>query len=433
MDEKYLNFELPAYLYFNSAHIAVAPKLKYMGKNVSGGWYGKFFFDKPSIVKVPVDSWLISGNYFLDLILKNDSKFTKYLFDLNKKLILFSNKLQKMNSQDLSKNKVTDIKKFIKEYKETFCSVIAISYPIDTALDEYIKKNNINSSNPVSYGNSFSLVENNELYKISKIKDSKKRLNALKKHSLNYSWINNNYSGEHRVDLDYFAKRISSVKKQDILNKIKKSPPKSISEWIGFLTYLRDSRKKLNLIANGMLDRYLKEQCNTLKIDYTFAVMLSFEEFEEQKKKGVFVKYSNPRIIRTDEFGVHNLSEKEWDFLFDENLNEVNNITGFVASKGIARGIVKVVLQQSDFSKVNKGDILVVSMTRPEFMPLMEKAVAIVTNEGGVTSHAAIISRELNKPCIIGTKVATKVLHDGDLVEVNANSGIVRIIEKIKK
>ena len=70
-------------------------------------------------------------------------------------------------------------------------------------------------------------------------------------------------------------------------------------------------------------------------------------------------------------------------------------------------------------------------MTRPEFVQAMKKAVAVVTDEGGITCHAAIVSRELNIPCIIGTKIATQVLNNGDLVEVNANHGIVKILKKI--
>jgi pyruvate,water dikinase len=68
-------------------------------------------------------------------------------------------------------------------------------------------------------------------------------------------------------------------------------------------------------------------------------------------------------------------------------------------------------------------------MTRPEYISAMKKAAAIVTDEGGITCHAAIVSRELKKPCIIGTKIATKVLKDGDLVEVDADKGIVKILE----
>jgi len=70
----------------------------------------------------------------------------------------------------------------------------------------------------------------------------------------------------------------------------------------------------------------------------------------------------------------------------------------------------------------------VTGMTRPEFVPLMKKASAIVTDEGGITSHAAIVSRELGKPCVIGTQVATQILKNGDFVEVDADAGVVRII-----
>ncbi len=82
-----------------------------------------------------------------------------------------------------------------------------------------------------------------------------------------------------------------------------------------------------------------------------------------------------------------------------------------------------------DAYKMEKGDVLVANMTRPEYVILMKKAKAIVTDEGGLTSHAAVISRELGIPCIIGTQIATKVLKDGDLVEVDADKGIVRKVK----
>ena len=72
-------------------------------------------------------------------------------------------------------------------------------------------------------------------------------------------------------------------------------------------------------------------------------------------------------------------------------------------------------------------------MTTPDFVPLIRKASAIITNEGGITCHAAIVACELKKPCIVGTKIATKILRDGDLVEVDANNGVVRILERAKK
>jgi len=74
--------------------------------------------------------------------------------------------------------------------------------------------------------------------------------------------------------------------------------------------------------------------------------------------------------------------------------------------------------------------IMIASMTRPDFIIAIKRAVAIVTDEGGVACHASIIAREMNKPCIIGTKIATKAIKDGDLIEVDAEKGIVKVIEK---
>lgn len=90
--------------------------------------------------------------------------------------------------------------------------------------------------------------------------------------------------------------------------------------------------------------------------------------------------------------------------------------------------IARIVFLDKDFAKVKNGDILVTSMTTPQMVPIMKKAAAFVTDEGGITCHAAIISREMKKTCIIGTKVAPRVLKDGDRVEVDAVRGIVRKI-----
>ena len=76
------------------------------------------------------------------------------------------------------------------------------------------------------------------------------------------------------------------------------------------------------------------------------------------------------------------------------------------------------------------NNILVSFATSPNLMPAIRKASAIITNEGGLTCHAAIVSRELKIPCVIGTKIATKVLKDGDLVEVDANKGVVKKLNR---
>jgi pyruvate,water dikinase len=104
-----------------------------------------------------------------------------------------------------------------------------------------------------------------------------------------------------------------------------------------------------------------------------------------------------------------------------------------VVSKGdksIVNGHVKILFDSSDGAKMDEGDILIAPMTTPDFVMSMRKALAIVTDEGGVTCHAAIVSRELEIPCVVGTKIATKILKDGDMVEVDANKGIVKIVKR---
>lgn len=100
-------------------------------------------------------------------------------------------------------------------------------------------------------------------------------------------------------------------------------------------------------------------------------------------------------------------------------------VKGLTASSGVASGPVKIVMSMDDLNKVIDGDIMVTPMTNPDMVMAMKKASAIVTDEGGITSHAAIVSREMMIPCIVGTENATKVLRDGDVVTVDATHGKV--------
>ncbi|VVB67812.1 Phosphoenolpyruvate synthase [Candidatus Norongarragalina meridionalis] len=100
-------------------------------------------------------------------------------------------------------------------------------------------------------------------------------------------------------------------------------------------------------------------------------------------------------------------------------------LRGMGASPGVASGPVKIVMDASEIDRVLKGDVLVAHMTSPDYVPAMKRAAAIVTDAGGMTCHAAIVSRELGVPCIVGTKEATSKLKDGQVITVDAKRGIV--------
>lgn len=100
-------------------------------------------------------------------------------------------------------------------------------------------------------------------------------------------------------------------------------------------------------------------------------------------------------------------------------------LEGLPASPGIAHGLVKILKGASEINKVERGDVLVAVMTDPDFVPAMKRASAIVTDEGGKTSHAAIVSRELGIPAIVGTGSATKILKTGEEISVDGSLGKV--------
>ncbi|MFA6553544.1 MAG: PEP-utilizing enzyme [Patescibacteria group bacterium] len=142
-----------------------------------------------------------------------------------------------------------------------------------------------------------------------------------------------------------------------------------------------------------------------------------------QKRDKLFAIYSDKRRYweydgKTAEQVIRVLTE----------VKHTNELPGMTAYPGIVRGRVRIVHDPKRASNFKTGDILVSGMTRPEFLPLMKKAAAFVTDSGGILSHAAITARELKKPCVINTKNGTKVLKDGDMVEVDATKGVIKKI-----
>lgn len=105
--------------------------------------------------------------------------------------------------------------------------------------------------------------------------------------------------------------------------------------------------------------------------------------------------------------------------------SEEDILHGLGASPGVVSGIVSKVNSAAELDKVKQGDILVTRMTDPNMVPAMKRAAGIVTDEGGMTAHAAIVSRELGIPCIVGTGKATSVLNDGDEITLDATNGVV--------
>ncbi len=145
-------------------------------------------------------------------------------------------------------------------------------------------------------------------------------------------------------------------------------------------------------------------------------------------RKKYYVLFSQPRLFRlwTGSRAMELARKIEKIVSSSEKGVLADTVRGTPAYRAKVQGRVLVLNHILDLNKIRSGVILVSAMTEPRMNPYLKNAKAIITDEGGLTSHAAIIARELRKPCIVGTKIATKVFRDGDLVEVDANKGVVR-------
>ncbi len=263
----------------------------------------------------------------------------------------------------------------------------------------------------------------------------------IKAHISKYQWFGMMHMWGEPFSEEKFLEQIKSItvfKKQ--VNKV--HVPKEL-KWLQKqtqeLSYWRNYVAEICGIASYIALNTLEEASKIMGLSYSDTMWLTPQEFLNnlQKKKALPKKTIKKR---RQSFGLimHNgkiiistgKSLKQYINYALEKAVGNKEVKGTIANKGKAKGVVKIVLSPNEISKVKKGDIMVASETTPDFVPAAYRASALITDIGGITSHAAIISREIGLPCIVGTKNATRIFKDGDLIEVNANKGTIIILKK---
>jgi len=344
---------------------------------------------------------------------------------------------------DLEKLSDKELFNLYKEFYTAYLEEYAIPL-LTNAFDTYFQKwlqNKVKShkdflllTTPVK--ESFTQKEVRALLSIKKDKDF---LKNIEKHAKKYFWLQNNYAQTKVLDKDYFIKRheseeimeIEKIDKKPIIEKYGLSSEliKAAEEFI----YWRDERKKYNMIADHFLCVFLREfgKRNNMSLeDMKYVLPFEIENIDKEqinaRKQAVLI------VVSQDSHQIYTGKEAMdlYSRMYPSEGLDKTEIRGTPACLGKAKGYAKIIFGEKEFNKLEENDVLVTSMTRPEFVPLMSKSVAIVTDEGGITCHAAIVAREMDKPCIIGTNMATKILKDGDFVEVDADNGIVRILKR---
>lgn len=277
-------------------------------------------------------------------------------------------------------------------------------------------------------------------------------------------WLNNSYYESVKLNADYFYKKISKITRTEArnqLNEINQYPavtkqrknevvkkynlPKSVVNIASVLSlsiWIQDDRKSFAWRSSETVTMFSKFLAKKLGISLAEVLHYSADEWllafqKEQKlptnlltrRKKLCVMYSKTGFYTF----FYGSKAKTLANHFEKSkilppTSTYTSLQGIVVSKNDKpiTGKVRILKSARNIGQMKKGEILVTSMTSPDYIHAMRIAKAIITDVGGLMSHAAVVSRELGIPCIVNTKIATKVLKDGDMVEVDATKGIVK-------
>lgn len=418
-------------------------------------------------------------------------KFAEIEFDLVEEVkkyleYLKNKKLSKLNYEELA----NELEKFNNIYIKSF--IPGMTRPEDYLMDA-LKKELINFkftkedienifSKVSTCPNYFPLSYSEEPLDLLKIalnnRNGKNIEKQIEEHIEKYSWIKGpvefkdtafkredylerldnlkNANIEEKIENINRVRKNNDIEYKKILEQYKfseksKKLMKAIRDFIFLRTYTTEYSDHLFYIGRHTI---FKEISNRTNIEDKDLIMLSDKELIEilknkgimskeiksileNRKKGFAMIWINGEVqtlfgdesieLQNEIASVYKTLEKE------ENKKDIRAISGSVANKGKIRGIARVLSTYKDIYKVQKGDIIVATMTTPDYVSAMEKASGFITDEGGITCHAAILSREFNVPCIVGTINGTKEIKDGEMIELDAYNGKVYVIDTVKK
>jgi len=291
---------------------------------------------------------------------------------------------------------------------------------------------------------------------------NERTISLIRNHIKNFEWMHSEYvSTKLRFDdwVELFIREADIDAKQQLDNLYDNynraiDKKKNLLERLGLSKRARHAVDALNefvserdmakgkyCYALSCYDLLLDEISRRLNVVKNDLLLYDIEEMIVALKTGIRKDIANRKegysIVSIDG-SIAVLEKMETDLLIeDEEFSDVfsragktDMVSGVVANTGKVKGKVRVIDDPKDIEDFKQGEILVTYMTTMEFTPIFKKAKGIVTDEGGLSSHAAIISREFGLPCVVGTQIATRVLKTGDIVELDGDSGVVRVVER---
>lgn len=427
-----------------------------------------------------LDSYLRDDNDFFE-------KFAKIEFDLVEEVKEYLKYLENKNLSILNFEELAEeMEKFNDLYIKSF--IPGMTRPEDYLINRLEKElENMNFSKndieiifskistcpnyfPLSYSE-----EPLDLLKLAlEVKQGKNIDELLNEHIKKYSWIKGpvDFEDTSFTKEDYLARlenlvnddieakieNISRVRKNNdseyekVLNQYSftsmiKKLIKAIRDFIFLRTYTTEYSDHLFYVGRHTLFKEVSERTD---IEIEDLIMLDDKEIIdilrnqgimsrktksmlEDRKKGfamIWIDGNVQTVFGDESLELQNEIARNYKVSCDEEKNSNKHIIlGNVANRGKVRGVARILTSYQDIYKVEKGDIIVATMTTPDYVSAMEKASGFITDEGGITCHAAILSREFNVPCIVGTVNGTKEIKDGQMIELDAYAGKVYVIK----
>lgn len=437
--------------------------------------------------------WGKVGKRQFNLYKKNRKKIWKEKkthFSYSKKMINLLKKFNSMNLHKLSDKQIADYLNLIYKYDKNitysgwtfvgidFCNNL-LTDDLNKRLNELISKRKLSKRNADYFSvltaplnDTFASKERKQLLKIARKFKTKKlskkqKQGLLEDHRKKFGWLTFGFNGpeasikfyEEEIrdliksnELEYNLKKIKT-EKNHLKKKIRKAKKelklnredeyffdlaKEIIFLKGFrkevlvcsfylISKLKEVVAKKHFVSKSLLGFLTRRELRNHLLE-----RIPFNEKELLKRAKLMVVVSNVQGDKV--FSGEKARKKFHELVVREKVSrKKNQFNGQIASPGLIKGKVKIVNSVNDMDKLFENEILVSVATQPELVPAMKRAGGIITDQGGMTCHAAIVSRELNKPCVVGVSKVTEYLNDNDLIELDAYHGIIRILKRLKK
>jgi len=425
-----------------------------------------------TLIKNHVEKWAMlvkdksdAENTF-NAFLKDSTLFDEVEKDSKKLLRGYKKKMDSINISKLTDNQLGDL---VEYFAEQFLNTLFIARSM-RMIDESImprfkelfkNENNVDEAIAIACACerlTFPMQEEIAVLEAAMgiKKDKSKTERIIKKLLEKYAWVTCGYYTENPRTWGIYMQKINElINPEKQLAEIRERQKINLAKRNELIKKYPEAKK---LILMGGLAGYFKDVYKSSNNEIVYRGEAIFSELAKRSGKTLdFLKDLNPDeliriakkqkidedivnkrlergVILNDKDKMIELYGKEAEefenkYLKIENENK-NEFRGRAASKGYARAKARIILDNSQFGKMQKGEILVVINTSPDFVPIMKKASAIIAEEGGLTSHTSVVSREFGIPCVVGLHNITHLIKDGDELEVDANKGIVRILKR---